>query len=241
VSWGVHFKGPTWATAITLLLASFAVDSRSVAAAPATPPASSTNAEVDLEVLADFFVPGDVIERLVTGGCTFAYRTKLDKEPEVEQSIPGIHDRMIAAAAQYCAANLPAWLNDAHARVKDHWRGQLAPKDLHRLAVFLAKPAAETNALKIEVRPGETVKSAVQRADSNGSAQKADLQRREGEFARTPGGARLLEMVTVYQREWEEEARSPAGPVKIMAGALQAAHAAANQYAKENGFDPVYP
>jgi hypothetical protein len=194
-----------------------------------------------LEVFADFFVPSEAIQRVVTGGCEVAYRTKLDKEPDIEQAIPGIHDRMIAAASHYCTAQLPAWLSEARARVKDHWRAMLSPGDLHRLAALLAKPAAEANALKIEVKPGETIKSAVRRADTEGPAQEADLQRRELDFARTPGGARLIQMVAAYQREWQQEIQSPQGPVKIIMGGIQAAHASANEYAKEKGFEPVYP
>lgn len=232
-----HLRWSAWAA----LLSMFATGVPLAAGTTAATSATSQDVEADLEVLADFFVPSDAVRRLTTGGCGVAYRTKLDKEPEVEQAIPGIHDRMVAAASEYCAASVTVWLNEAHSRARDHWRSLLSPSDLHRLAALLAKPAAEANALKIEVRPGETLKSAVQRADTEGPAQEADLRRRELAFARTPGGARLLEMVSAYQDEWQKEVQGPDGPVKILTAAIQVAHAAANEYAKEKGFEPLYP
>ncbi len=210
--------------------------------AQAAPTAQATDA--DVETLVDAFVLEKPLRDILHGGCDTAYRTKLSKsaaDQQVEQALPGIHERMVAAASAFCDRRIASYLTAARDRVRADIKTMWTPAERARLARLLGPAVEEAKAAHIEFREGDMATDAAKRSvdPATLAAQEAGLASAQAEFARAPGGAALLDQIAAYQAKTVAENNQAVQ--SIVVGALRAAHAVANAYAREKGADPVYP
>ena len=208
-------------------------------AKPATPASATPNIDADLEILANF-MPRQGIRDIMIGGCTTAYRRKLDLEVDAEQALPGLHDRMIAAASKYCLANVDQTIERVRGHIKDRWRSKFSPNELHRLAVLYAPSIAAADRFRVEFKPGDTATAAMRRADPNLKIDEDDWQRRANAFAATPGGSALLIRADKESASMSRDIGDDEDLMAFMKSAFKAGHAAANAYAAEKGLEPLY-
>ena len=203
------------------------------------------NPAADLDVLANFFLPGPPVGDAVRKGCSAAYRTKQSRtaaDLALERQLPGVQDKMVAAASAYCDAEIPGVIARLHARIKADWRAAASPADLHRLARLFAPATREAAASRFDVREGEMVSDAAKRIDRPSKEELARFEAAQIAFAKTPGGGALLNRTTAYQTRIQRELSAPQGPIAaVVKGGLAAAHRAANAYAREKGLEAPYP
>lgn len=218
----------------------FVVPSLQSFATPAAANASTvSSADADLETLADF-VPKQVLRDLLVGACDVSYPAKLAEQKEVEQALPGIHERMIAAASQYCRANMDQTIEAVRIHIKDRWRSKFSPVELHQLAVLYGPSLALMSRSRVSFKPGDTAIGAVGRSAPTWHDD-GDFDRRARIFVAAPGGKALLERAEQESKEISEHARDDEGLVSFTKGMLRTAHEAANAYAIEKGYKALYP
>jgi hypothetical protein len=216
-----------------------------VPAGLAMPPAAaqSAPAPADLEVMANFFLPDQPIRSLLHGGCETAYRTKLADNPDdqrVEAALPGVHERMIAAASAYCDREGPKVIDRMHADIKADWAAMVSPADLARLARLVAPGTEIERDTPLEFRAGDMSVDAVSHT-GNIAAAEARFERDQAAFARTPGGPALIAKLAAYQTQiLSKQGAMQTQLVAVVRGGLQEAHREANAYAKAHGMPDVY-
>lgn len=236
--WGI-FMGPR----LLPVLALFALPCLALpgAAAQGMAPAQMTE---ELDVIARFFLPGAAVTDMVRGGCSVAYRTKLSRNADdlaLERDMPGIHDKVVAAASAHCDAGADAMLARMHDRIRADWRASTNPADLHRLAVLFAPMVRETDAIRLQPREGEMMKDTARRID-DAPERGARFEAAQRAFAGSPGGGALLDRVSAYQDHLRDEINSNEGELgTLVRGGLAAGHRAANAYAREKGASMPYP
>lgn len=204
--------------------------------------AAPTRAE-QLQVMADFFVPRAMQFAIGREMCDTAFRTSLMADPalpEVEQRLPGIIDRMIKASSAQCDVEMLKVLEARQDQVRSDVAAQIPPADLPRLARIFAPSVQEARDFRVEVRPGDTMLQIVSRVGAV-PEQEQRLRAAQLAFARTPGGAALLNKVFTYQStirpllEQDQKAF-----LKIAADGYKAAHREANLYAQQKGLSELY-
>lgn len=204
----------------------------------------------DLEVLANFFLPGAMTEQLIRGGCRTAYQTKRSRDAAdraLERDLPGVEDKMIAAASAYCDAEAPAAIARWHDSIKAEWRNSISSRDLHRLATLFRPWVREVQTISLDCRSGETATDSFERSWPKPASQTerwwTERWRAEQKaFIKTPADVALLNRVAAYQARTQKEVEDPAGPlIATIRNGLRAAHQAANAYAREKGFNAPYP
>jgi hypothetical protein len=182
----------------------------------------------DLQVIANFFLPSPMYRQMIQSGCTTKYRAKLAAnagDQTLERKMPGVHAKMLAAAAAYCNTETPTMIRRRQDRIRSDWRS-LNPADLSRLARLYGPAAAE--AMRAS-------------GDSGGASQQqvARLNAAQIAFSKTPGGTALINRVTAYQRQVQPAVQDDA--LAVIKGGLAASHRTANAYAKQKGFAAPYP
>ncbi|NVL83930.1 hypothetical protein, partial [Escherichia coli] len=151
--------------------------------------------------MADFFVPRAMPFALGRDMCDTAFRTSLMAAPalpEVDQRLPGIIDRMIKASSAQCDAEMLKVLEARQDQVRSDLAAQIPPADLPRLARMFAPSVQEARDFRVEVRPGDTMLQIISRVGAM-PEQEQRLRTAQLAFARTPGGAALLNKVFAYQ------------------------------------------
>lgn len=201
--------------------------------------AQVTDQTDNLDIFAEFFLPSSAITQVLLGGCETAYRTKLSNDPDdrvLEQQIPGIHDRMVEAAANYCRGAASNLTSRRHAAIRAYWVANATAPEIARLAQLFAIPVNEVRRMSVTFREGDMATDAARRAASSEAGER--FQRAQVEFAQTPGGTALLNRVGSFQAD---QATSMEPEIAgFMRSALAEAHRAANDYARERGFAPPY-
>jgi len=201
-----------------------------------------TQAE-QLQVMADFLVPRAMLFAIGREMCDTALRTTLMADPalpEVEQGLPGVIDRMIKASSTLCDVEMQKALEARQAQVRSDIVEQLPPADLSRVARMLAPSVQEARNIRVEVRPGDTMLQIIGRVGSD-PGQDQRLRAAQIAFARTPGGAALLNKVHAYQDKirplLEQDQKAF---LKIAGDAYKIARREANLYAQEKGLHELY-
>lgn len=231
----MRYAGFLASIAFALAAAPMATAQNRVAAAP-------TRAE-QLQVMADFFVPRAMHFSIGREMCDTAFRTSLMADPampEIEQRLPGIIDRMVKASSAQCDVEMRKVLEVRQDQVRSDIAAQIPPADLPRLARMFAPSVQEARDFRVEVRPGDTMLQIVGRIGAT-SEQEQRLRAAQVAFARTPGGAALVNKVYTYQgtiRPLLEQDQNAF--LKIAADAFKAAHREANLYAQQKGLPELY-
>lgn len=207
------------------------------------PAAAQTASASDLEIIANFFLPGAPAVAMVRRTCDSGFRGRLATNPAdqlVEQALPGVHERMIATAAAYCDRELPLLVARIHARIKADWSTMVSSADLARLARLVATATREALDMPVEVPPEGS--DAADRDERDLEAMEARLVQAQIAFARTPGGPALLHKVAGYQRQLAEgEHALTTEFAKVVRAALREAYLAANALARDHGMPALYP
>jgi hypothetical protein len=196
----------------------------------------------DLDVIADVFFPEAQVEILLRDACHTAYETKLAGNTvltDAEKALPGLRQRMVDAATGYCAANTPGILQGAHQHIKQDWLGMARPQQLALLASTFRKVTEE--APKIALHEGDTAVEGVHRQQADLDQYEQAINRAAATLTKVPGGPQLLEKVAAYQKKADADRPALMTPAyDVIREALHQAHLAANAYAREKGFDPLY-
>ena len=225
-----------------LILALPAASAAPAQTRPAAVPALSRAAQLD--VMADFLVPRTAIFAMSREMCDTAFRTALVGDPEMaklQKTLPGLIDRMVKAAASHCDVEMARVLDRRQDQVRTYWAAQVSPADLARLARTLAVSVGEARSLRIEVRPGDTMKDIIDRIPPLPAASDQRLRAGQIALARTPGGVALVNKVSAYQRsmtlllEQDQQTMRDIGE-----NAIKLAHREANLYAQERGLSELY-
>jgi len=216
---------------LTATLAALATLAVPCLAPPASAQASAGAAAEDLEVVTNFFMPGAPLLQALHETCSTAYRAKLSGNPAdlaVERELPGVHDEMVAAASAYCDAEGATTIARWHNGIKADWRAATRPADLHRLAALFAPSVREAQAAQLKRG------AAREQEDRLHAAQIA--------FAKTPGGAALVNQVLEYQAGMQRKLKDQQGIfADIVRGGVAASRRAANAYARGKGSAEPYP
>jgi hypothetical protein len=228
--------------AACLILALPAASAAPAQTRPAATPALSHAAQLDL--MADFFVPRTAIFAMGREMCDTAFRTALVGDPEMaklQKTLPGLIDRMVKAAASHCDIEMAKVLDRRQDQVRAYWSAQVSPADLGRLARTLAVSVEEARGLRIEVRPGDTMKDIVARIPPEPAAWDQRLRAGQIALARTPGGVALVNKVYAYQQSMTPLLQQDEQTlVSIGENAFKLAHREANLYAQERGLSELY-
>ncbi len=210
------------------------------------PRATGTAANpADLETLANFFMPGELLTATLIGSCETVYRTKLSAnagDVKLEHDLPGVHDKMVEAVSASCRRDIPGFIAAHQAAIKADWTRMVRPADIARLAAMMAPSAKEANEHKVEFRQGDTAEQAVNRLGGPTPAEEARLLRAQQAFARTPGGVGLLNQVVAYQSKINAQLTDGTldGLMPMLKAAFAAGRHAANVYARSKGYGDVY-
>jgi len=228
--------------AACLILALPAASVASAQTRPAAVPALSHAAQLDL--VAEFLVPRTMMFAVSREVCDTAFRTDLVGDPEMaklQKTLPGLVDRMVKAAASSCDVEMTKVFDRRQDEVRTYLAAQVSPADLARLAHTLAATVAEGRSIKVEVRPGDTMKDIVDRIPPLPAASDQRLKAAQMALAQTPGGVALVNKVSAYQRtltpllEQDRKALRDIGE-----NAFKLAHREANLYAQERGLPELY-
>jgi hypothetical protein len=224
--------------------ASVALSLAAIPAAVAQNRAAIVPAQAEqLQVMADFLVPRAMLFAIGREMCDTALRTNLMADPalpEVEQRLPGIIDRMIKASSALCDVEMQKALETRQDQVRSDIVAQIPSADLSRVARMLASSVQEARNIRVEVRPGDTMLQIIGRIGADAEQEKR-LRAAQVAFARTPGGAALLNKVHAYQdkiRPLLEQDQKDF--LKIAADAYKIARREANLYAQEKGLHELY-
>jgi hypothetical protein len=179
--------------------------------------------------------------QLMLGGCITTFGGQISGNAELqklESSLPGLRERMITAARAHCESEGPKALATMRARVAKDWTANTTPAERSRLARVLAPMLARMGRASIDFRDGETAIQALERSVPDSAEDKA-IQQGFQAFARRPGGTALLNKLFDYKKRFDGElTNSELHAVLLQAKAT--ARAAANAYARENGFGDIY-
>lgn len=196
-----------------------------------------------LQVMTDFLVHRSLQFSVGRELCDTAFRTSLMADPalpEAEQRLPGMIDRMVKAASAHCDPEMAKVLDTRQDQVRSEIAARFPPADLLRLSRMLAPSVQEANSLRLEVRPGDTMMQIVNRAGTL-PEQEQRLRAAQLAFARTPGGAALLNKLFAYEgtlRPFLEQDKNTF--LQIAADGYRAAHREANLYAQQKGLGELY-
>jgi hypothetical protein len=211
-------------------------------AASAARPRTATAAADDLDFFADALPPTQQLVEIAIGGCTTGYRTKLSTNKgdiALEQRIPGIGERILAAAAAYCQAQLPAFLVEQHRFMRGYWGGIFTPAERTRLAPLLHALLEDIADVHIVYKPGDMPLAATRSSVAGKTAPRYEAA--AARLQQTPGGRELVDRLWAANDKTGDLFETPDSPLAhLIHGAQDAGHAAANAYAREKGFGDVY-
>lgn len=200
--------------------------------------------ETIIERTADAIYPTKMLAGLTLQACDTAYKTSLSTKlalVEAENVLPGLRDRMAAVALAHCSQALPAATEKRSAIVRSLIHRHLTAADLQRLFPIFNRLAEQQSAAitSITIRPGERVSDAEKRIEWPDFEKNDQFAAR---FFSRPTNQNLKEKLGELQRDlvaqmpiWRSE------DILVMKAALGAARRVANAYAREKGYEPLYP
>jgi cytochrome c5 len=201
-----------------------------------------TKEQTDLDTVAAIFLPGPQLESFLSEACRTTYGTKLANTPELvdaEQQMPGLRKRMLDASYNYCHANAPALTERARKHIEEDWQKRATPQQIALIASVFRQAVQAVPT--INLKRGETAVQGVRRQDAKFESADAALDSALTRLSHLPGGAPLAQKVIAYSRIAEAERPLWMQPaMDLVREALHQAHLAANAYAQERGFEPLY-
>jgi hypothetical protein len=205
---------------------------------------ASTQGMSDLEVLTHFFVPLAPIEIFMLDACETGYRTRLEtvaEERELEEKIPGIHQAMIISLAGYCAKTIPPLLDTMHADARTRVSRHFTSAEIARLSKSFRSSVDEVLKYRVEVRDGDTVRGAYERAQAERKGDRSIFERAQRELIASPGGPALTGKVAAFQKDVSGTMKSGMESLApVLAEGLKLSRRAGNDYAAGKGFANVY-
>lgn len=166
----------------------------------------------------------------------------------LEQRLPGVHDRMAAAAIAYCRAHRGELASEARRLIRDYWSRQLTVEERSRLAPLLRLIIEDRNAVQARLQsrgPADETARSIPQAAVQGRFSDAATA-----FTQTSSGWLLMNR---FQDLQEESSRrfsesegpfftDPDGPGRRFVEAMEAEmRKAVNAHAVERGHKPIYP
>jgi hypothetical protein len=200
--------------------------------------------EENLQSLANLFFPSDGLEIFVKDACRVAYKTKLSKTPEdieLEQTIPGIHDTMVAASGDYCDKEIPKLFKAQKDLIKQDWRSDISTNELQRIVELFETDIQKANGIRIGMQEGDMALDAVKRMPDLTAAENRLFQQKQQAFAKTPNGIKILNRISAYQTKMSTVLNDGSWLAPMMTNAIAESNLAANTYAKKRGFSNPYP
>lgn len=196
----------------------------------------------DLDVVAEIYFPEPQLESLMRQACRTTYETKLANTPaleDAEKQMPGLLQYMVDTSYNYCHANVPAVMQKARRHIEEDWQKLATPRQIAMIAsVFRQAVQVIPN---VNLKSGETAVEGLRRQDAKFESADAALADALTRLSHMPGGAPLAQKLIAYQKTaetekplWEEPA------LDLIREAIHQAHLAANAYAQEKGFGPLY-
>ena len=228
---------PGWALGLAFVL-------QPADSSAARPVDANAKFEADLRVLADFFLPRDAIVLLISGACRTAYQTKLSRTPSsiaLEQEMPGIQARMVAAAGDHCDREAPAIVQGQRDRIMDDWRASITPTELQWFVNLVHDEVEQAARMRVDVRAGETATEAVRRTATAKPVDSTLFDKQQRAMASTPERGRLLDRVARYQAKVKQDAEAGQWLMPLLKQAFERSHNAANLYARAKGYSDPYP
>jgi len=196
----------------------------------------------DLDVVAEIYFPEPQLENLMRQACRTTYQTKLANTPalvDAEKQIPGLLQHMVDASYNYCHANVPAVMQQARQHIEADWQKLATPRQIATIAsVFRQAVQVLPN---VDLKIGETATQGVHRQDAKLESADAALRDALTRLSHMPGGMPLAQKIIAYQKTADaEQALWQEPALDVFRKAIDQAHLAANAYAQEKGFEPLY-
>jgi hypothetical protein len=217
------------------------VSSLSISAPPPADEPAAAPAQVDdadLLVLEDALLPVKALRLLIHDGCGNRLARKFGEDNKsVEAAIPGITAFMAAAADQQCGTDLERFISERRSAIASFLTKSLTAPERHRLAILFRKAVEETNHINIDAVPADDPNRARKAVEAT-SADLAGFTASQRKFEQTPGGARLIGIMSRYQ-DAQSKIMQEAGE-KIVKRGIAAAILNGNRFAKAHGAEEPF-
>ncbi|HEY0311699.1 MAG TPA: hypothetical protein VGC56_04315 [Allosphingosinicella sp.] len=170
------------------------------AAPPSAEPSASILRDADLRTIAESFAPAHSLRAIVEQGIDVVLRTKRERDPEwqeLERKFPGLTKVTLDATRDAALSGVPGLTATLQEDAASFFASNLTVAERARFAAYLRRPYPQRSAhIPVEVRPGEKVLEALQRASKAIEAGATAAERREEALFHTSPLGRKCQALT---------------------------------------------